>query len=157
MILFLCECSYSECSYFDVLPEGPKRPRNGHCRRRSGTLTAGASVVGPVPEDASLDQFASPEPADSEDEEATTEDAEIEAVETEEADAGADSEDAGAETEADADSTSLDASAVEPAVSTYRWSSDGGECPDCGSSAERLWRGDGQKSGDLVCADCKEW
>jgi len=42
---------------------------------------------------------------------------------------------------------------VAPAVSTYAWSPEGGECADCGASVRRRWRDDGA----LVCADCKEW
>ena len=118
-----------------------------HGWSRSGTLTAGDSVVAAVPEDASLDQFVTSEATDSEDDEVDS------------ADAGTGSEGAEpeVETETGVDPDSLDASAVDPAVSTYRWSSEGGECADCGASADRLWRGEGQKDGDLVCPDCKEW
>ena len=42
---------------------------------------------------------------------------------------------------------------VEPAVATSCWSSDGETCPDCGSTASRLWRHEER----FVCADCKEW
>jgi hypothetical protein len=132
-----------------------------------------------VPEDASLDQFASPEGTDSETTDSETTDPEETGADAE--DGGADSEETEADTEEievetedsgvetkvdDADSESADAdsksdipdpSAVESAASTYRWVSEGGECADCGASAERLWRSAGQTTGDLVCHDCKEW
>lgn len=159
--------------------------------KRSGTLTAGASVVVAVPEDASLDQFVSPagtesEDAGDEDEESESEDAEAhdaaaEATTAEAHDAaaadGATPDDADSEsvhggsadpdlpkesTEPEPDDSAIpsedaDDSSVEPAVSTYAWSPEGGECTDCGASAEELWRSEGQKASGLVCADCKEW
>ncbi|WP_276299931.1 DUF7573 domain-containing protein [Halorussus lipolyticus] len=50
-----------------------------------------------------------------------------------------------------------DAPDADPAVSTFDWSPAGGECADCGASVERRWRADGERDGELVCADCKEW
>lgn len=47
----------------------------------------------------------------------------------------------------------VDTDAVDPAVSTYRWSSEGAACADCGETVERRWR-DGD---EYVCGDCKEW
>jgi hypothetical protein len=46
---------------------------------------------------------------------------------------------------------------TDPAVSTFDWSPEGGECADCGESVERRWRADGERGGELVGADCKEW
>lgn len=43
--------------------------------------------------------------------------------------------------------------AAEPAASTYAWSPGGAECPECGATVERRWRGDG----DLVCPACTDW
>ena len=43
--------------------------------------------------------------------------------------------------------------AVDPAVSTYRWSPEGAACADCGQTVERRWL-DGEA---YVCGDCKEW
>jgi len=45
----------------------------------------------------------------------------------------------------------------DPAVSTFDWLPESGECADCGGSAERRWRADGERGGALVCADCKDW
>ncbi len=86
-----------------------------------------------MPEDASLDAFAS---------------------------TGDDETDSESSAPESPDSESSDAETVEdvaPAVSTYRWSPAGGECADCGESVERRWRADGERDGALVCADCKEW
>jgi hypothetical protein len=117
-----------------------------------------------VPEDASLDQFASSEATETDSGEAETEDPDSEEAATDEADpeegevrteesevqtGDADPENGEADPE--------DASPVEPAVSTYQWSAEGGECADCGASADRLWRGEGQKDGGLVCPECKDW
>lgn len=88
-----------------------------------------------MPEDSSLDAFASSE---ADDETAKAES--VPAAET-------------AETE----SATEAAESVEPAVSTYAWSPEGGTCADCGESVEKRWRAEGQRDGDLVCADCKEW
>jgi hypothetical protein len=123
-----------------------------------------------VPEDASLDQFASSEATETDSEEAETKDvdseepdskhAETDEVNPEEGKArteDATPENGEADSEDEIDSEDADASPVEPAVSTYGWSPEDGECADCGASAERLWRGEGQKDGGLVCADCKEW
>ena len=46
-----------------------------------------------------------------------------------------------------------DASAVDPATSTLRWSSDGAACDACGATVERRWEDDGA----FVCGDCKTW
>lgn len=136
-----------------------------------GTLTAGDSVVPAVPEDASLDQFASSEATETDSGEAETEDPDSEEAATDEADpeegevrteesevqtGDADPENGEANSE-DAEADPEDASPVEPAVSTYQWSAEGGECADCGASADRLWRGEGQKDGGLVCPECKDW
>jgi hypothetical protein len=101
-----------------------------------------------VTEDASLDQFASSGKTDeSEDDDST----DSEPISSEPADSESSDE-------ADEQSEELsDLSAVEPAVSTFTWSPEGGECADCGASAERRWRSAGQRGGELVCADCKEW
>ena len=133
-------------------------------RRRSGTLTAGDSVVAAVPEDASLDQFVS---SGKTDESETDDSVDSEPVGPEPTDseaskdsAGYPEEEASVEQLGEADDQSeelVDLSAVEPAVSTFTWSPEGGECADCGASAERRWRSEGQRGGDLVCADCKEW
>ena len=91
-----------------------------------------------MPEDASLDAFASTGDEETDDESSDP-----------------------AETDPESpDSKSDDAPTVEdvaPAVSTYRWSPAGGECADCGESVERRWRADGERDGALVCGDCKEW
>lgn len=87
-----------------------------------------------MPEDSSLDAFASSE-ADEED------DAEsVSTTETTETDSAAEA-----------------AESVEPAVSTYAWSPEGATCADCGESVAKRWRAAGQQGGDLVCEDCKEW
>ena len=129
-------------------------------RPRSAILTTGAAVVAAVPEDASLDAFASP---DEEADDAETTDAETTDAETDEselADAEPTDSDAPAGDSAVAESPAGSAPTVEdadPAVSTYEWSLAGDECADCGASAERRWRADGERDGALVCADCKEW
>ena len=106
------------------------------------TLTAGASVVAAVTEDASLDQFASSGKTD----ESETDDS-----------ADSDTSDAADPEESATQFEDADEPEVEPAVSTFTWSSEGGECADCGASIGRRWRSEGQKDGNLVCADCKEW
>lgn len=129
-----------------------------------------------MPEDASLDAFASTDEQAAADSEATDAEAadagtsgtEVSDVET----SDADSEEAEiAESEAtDSDASAGDSAVAEspadsaptvgdadPAVSTYRWSPEGGECADCGASAERRWRADGERDGARVCPDCKEW
>ena len=105
-----------------------------------------------MPEDASLDQFAS---SGKTDESETDDSADSESVEPEST-APETSEDSAEQFEKSA-TESAEEPSVEPAVSTFTWSSVGGECADCGASAERRWRADGQKDGGLVCADCKEW
>lgn len=55
------------------------------------------------------------------------------------------------------DDSETDAPEVSPAVSTYEWSPAGGDCADCGRTVERRWRADGEREGDLVCENCKEW
>ena len=107
----------------------------------SATLTTAAFLRATVPEDSSLDAFASSAGGN-------TADAEEDATAAPEAD-----EAETAETESVATATD----SVEPAVSTYAWSPEGGTCADCGESAEKRWRAEGQRDGDLVCADCKEW
>ena len=42
---------------------------------------------------------------------------------------------------------------VEPAVGTSRWSNEDEQCPDCGTTASRLWL----YEGTFCCTDCKEW
>lgn len=98
-----------------------------------------------MPEDSSLDAFASSEEEDAAD---TEEDA------TAEPEVDAEAE----ETEPESVAKSVEtAESVEPAVSTYAWSPDGGTCADCGESVAKRWRAEGQRDGDLVCADCKVW
>ncbi|MGM0592706.1 MAG: DUF7573 domain-containing protein [Halobacteriota archaeon] len=46
-----------------------------------------------------------------------------------------------------------DTDAVDPAVSTYRWSPDGVACAECGEQVTKRWHDDGR----YVCANCKEW
>ncbi|WP_135826889.1 DUF7573 domain-containing protein [Halorussus ruber] len=58
---------------------------------------------------------------------------------------------------ADAESAADEPPTADPAVSTFDWSPEGGECADCGESVARRWRADGERGGELVCADCKEW
>ncbi|QSG13079.1 Uncharacterized protein HSBGL_2679 [Halapricum desulfuricans] len=43
--------------------------------------------------------------------------------------------------------------AVDRAISTMSYRSEGGACAACGSVVERRWRGDD----GLVCRDCKSW
>lgn len=93
-----------------------------------------------MPEDASLDRFASRD---------RTADADARAAE--DSPDGGDEADTGSETAPDDDTE------IAPAVSTFDWSPAGGACSDCGETVERRWRADGQRGGDLVCADCKEW
>ncbi|WP_128477301.1 DUF7573 domain-containing protein [Halorussus pelagicus] len=113
-----------------------------------------------MPEDASLDAFASPdeEADDAENSDAETDESELADAEPTDSDAPAGDS---ATAESPADSTPTDSTPTvedaDPAVSTYGWSPEGGECADCGASAERRWRADGERHGALVCADCKEW
>ncbi|UPW02199.1 hypothetical protein M0R88_08915 [Halorussus gelatinilyticus] len=133
-----------------------------------------------MPEDASLDAFAStdedaaqPTAVESEAAESETADSEnansdSDGLETTDSDT-ADSETDGSETggsEAPSDDSAVAESSddspptvedTDPAVSTYRWSPEDGECADCGEATERRWRADGERGGALVCADCKEW
>lgn len=51
------------------------------------------------------------------------------------------------------DSPAVTTADVEPAVSTYAWSSDETACEACGERVERRWRDDGE----LVCSACKDW
>lgn len=95
-----------------------------------------------MPDDSTLDAFASSDETEREEDAETDETATTAGVDTEES-----ADDADAESAAQSD----------PVRSTYEWTPDGGECADCGASAERRWRSDGQRDGDLVCADCKEW
>jgi hypothetical protein len=129
-----------------------------------------------VTEDASLDQFATSDTEDDEPESEASAADESPTAEPETADGPAASpdEDASEDSEvsgdgdaitADAsegdvtasDDDSLDPDDVSPAVSTFDWTPDDGECAACGESVERRWRADGQKDGELVCGDCKEW
>ena len=59
--------------------------------------------------------------------------------------------------EVDGSADAAESPAVDPARSTFEWTPTGGECADCGGSAERRWRRDGQREGELVCPDCKDW
>ncbi|WP_135829303.1 DUF7573 domain-containing protein [Halorussus halobius] len=68
-----------------------------------------------------------------------------------------DESDGDAESDADDSAEVAESSAVAPARSTFEWTPAGGECADCGRSAERRWRRDGQREGELVCPDCKAW
>lgn len=104
-----------------------------------------------MPEDVSLDAFASSEESDADDAEA------VEKVDAEENDETETTADADAEIDSDAETGDPERPAVEPAVSTYAWSPDGDACADCGESVAERWRAEGQRSGDLVCEDCKEW
>ena len=137
-----------------------------------------------MPEDASLDQFATanetdddesavdatskdPEPeadAESEADDAVTEELAADGTESTETNDST-TDDSGSEDPKTAESVGAaeteasagDGSDVTPAVSTYSWSPEGGDCADCGESVERRWRADGQRDGELVCEDCKEW
>jgi hypothetical protein len=91
-----------------------------------------------VPEDASLDAFASTGDDETDDESSDPAETDPESPDSESDDAPT-------------------AEETDPAVSTYRWSPAGGECADCGETAPRRWRADGERDGALVCADCKEW
>jgi hypothetical protein len=52
------------------------------------------------------------------------------------------------------DATSgADTGRVEPATTTFAWSSQGGVCARCGEQARKRWRG----TEGLVCGACKEW
>ncbi|MFC4552906.1 DUF7573 domain-containing protein, partial [Halorussus sp. GCM10023401] len=75
----------------------------------------------------------------------------------EDGDVESDATDGDVETAPSDASDGTEASAVEPAVSTYGWSPAGGECAACGEAVERRWRADGEREGDLVCEDCKDW
>lgn len=113
----------------------------------------GASVDLNVPEDASLDTFDSDESADAES---------TDSASKTEADRKSNSDkqtpDKPTSNESDADEPyPNDSTPVDPAVSTFDWSPEGGECADCGESAERRWRAEGERGGSLVCADCKQW
>ncbi|SHG67850.1 DUF7573 domain-containing protein [Halobaculum gomorrense] len=93
-----------------------------------------------MPEDHSLEEFASADPGGSTDSTEPNDDA------VDRVDADGD----GADTDAAADAT---ADAVNPAAPTYDHSPDGAACAACGDSVTRRWRDDS----DYVCADCKEW
>lgn len=117
-----------------------------------------------VTEDASLDQFVSSGKTDESGDDGSADsdavgaaDSEADSPDVANAEVSEDDDIATADAEDTSGESSADDSAVEPAVSTFQWSSDGGECADCGASVERRWRGDGQKDGNLVCSDCKEW
>ena len=94
-----------------------------------------------MPEDVSLDAFASDEGDDSDGEPADASSSPTAADRTD------------GEAEPDAAAEPADGSDVEPATATFEWSPDGGECADCGASVRRRWRDDGR----LVCPDCKAW
>ncbi|WP_459191254.1 DUF7573 domain-containing protein [Halosimplex sp. J119] len=66
---------------------------------------------------------------------------------------GGDAETDTSEDSSESDGPPVSATAVEPAVSTYTWSGDGGVCDACGETVDRRWRQDD----DLVCPDCKDW
>ncbi|EMA09231.1 hypothetical protein SAMN05443574_102240 [Haloarcula vallismortis] len=57
------------------------------------------------------------------------------------------------EMESDAPDSEASTDAVDPAVTTYAWSSEGAACAECGEVVERRWTQDGQ----LVCGACKAW
>lgn len=101
-------------------------------------------VAARVPEDATLDQFAS---GDSDDESDRGEKGESDADRPERGDA-----DEQAVGDAVAEEPG-DSAAVAPAVSTHRFAPDGRACVDCDARVTRLWR-DGDS---LVCESCKEW
>ena len=92
-----------------------------------------------MPEDTSLDAFDSDESDDADSAESASE------------------TDTSPATGPVSDTDELGSDPVDPAVSTFDWSPEGGECADCGGSAERRWRAEGERGGALVCADCKDW
>ena len=51
------------------------------------------------------------------------------------------------------DGAAVDPEGVEPADSTYGWSSEPVACAACGDAVRRRWRDEP----GLVCRDCKEW
>jgi hypothetical protein len=109
-----------------------------------------------VPEDASLDAFDS-ENAESADTTSETQRSDDEESAATDEPATADEPTTADET-VDAEESADDALLVaDPAVSTFDWSPEGGECAGCGESVQRRWRADGERGGELVCADCKEW
>lgn len=118
------------------------------------------SVLSCVTEDATLDAFDSSDAAES-DEDAESSDSDADGVaKAESADETAENvraDEIATTAEADTDAKPPEESEVKPIRSTYEWSRDGGECADCGASANRRWRRNGQTEGDLVCVDCKEW
>ncbi|NHN61133.1 MULTISPECIES: hypothetical protein [Halorussus] len=108
-------------------------------------------------EDASLDRFAEPDAPESEgNRPADAGEAGADRTGADPDDSRADDGDPSVE-EADTDESADAPETVDAAVSTYSWSSGSGECAACGASVERRWRADGERGGDLVCADCKEW
>lgn len=95
-----------------------------------------------MPEDRSLDDFAS----------AGTDDGDAEA----EADSAESDSAATAPSEEEADETTSDESIptdVEPAESTSTWSTDGADCDRCETTVTRRWHADG----NLLCSECVEW
>lgn len=57
------------------------------------------------------------------------------------------------ESDGEAEPEEPSGSAVEPAVTTARWTVDGAVCAVCETAANRLWNDDGE----FVCRDCKDW
>ncbi|WP_017343857.1 hypothetical protein [Halorubrum sp. T3] len=91
-----------------------------------------------MPEDRSLDDFAlGDEDTDSDAAEA----ADDSASDDGDPDAPSDPNDA------------ADPAAVDPAVATSTWHTDGAACDRCGERVERRWRDED----DFVCADCASW
>lgn len=108
-------------------------------------------VAARVPEDATLDQFAS---GDSDDESDRGENGESDADRPERSDEdGSAAGDAVAGESGDGAAGESGDAAAAPAVSTHRFAPDGRACADCDARATRLWR-DGDS---LVCESCKEW
>jgi len=104
-------------------------------------------------EDRSLDDFLDAGSDDAEESAASDPSAE-DASDVDATESDVDAPESASETTAEADdSPGVDADVVEPAVSTYVWSGEGGECAACGATVDRRWRQDD----DLVCVECKEW
>ncbi|MFC7135669.1 DUF7573 domain-containing protein [Halobaculum litoreum] len=103
-----------------------------------------------MPEDRSLDEFATPggedgAPAGEDDPAADAPAADDAVVDAQ--------PDADPEGDADADDSAPAPDAVAPAEATYDHSPDGAACAVCGGTTTRRWRDDP----GYVCADCKEW
>ena len=118
-----------------------------------GTLTGDPHVASPVPQDRSLDEFATVTDGTDGGGESVPEEAD---------DAeGVEDPDDPLTNDGDADSgenherpdTARNDPDLAPIESTYAWSPDGGACERCGADAASRWRHDGE----LVCPACKDW